>query len=97
MSFRLVQELFRKFCRVIFNSMVTKILPMILADFDAKKYFPGCKRKKLISILVKETTYLSLPLLKVINEFINVDFLKQIFETYKKSDDYSAKSLDIEI
>ena len=55
---------------------------MILADFDAKKYFPGCKRKKLISILVKETTYFSLPLLKVINEFINVDFLKQIFETY---------------
>ena len=77
--------------------MVTKILPMILADFDAKKYFPGCKRKKLISILVKETTYFSLPLLKVINQFINVDSLKQIFETYKKSDDYSAKSLDIEI
>ena len=35
--------------------------------------------------------------MKVTNEFINADFVKQIFETYKKPDDSYAKSLDMEI
>lgn len=33
--------------------------------------------------------------MQVTIEFIDVYFIKHIFETYKKPDDYSAKSLDI--
>ena len=59
-------------------------MTLILADFEAKKYYPGYNRKKLVSIFVKETTYSCLRLMKVSNKFINFDFLKEIFETYKK-------------
>ena len=51
--------------KFLFNSMLKKNLSLILADFNAKKYCPGCKRKKVISIFVKETTNLSLHLMKV--------------------------------
>lgn len=33
--------------------------------------------------------------MQVTIEFIDVYFIKHIFETYKKPDDYSDKSLDI--
>ena len=56
----------------------------------------GFRRKKVISIFIKESVDFSLHVLRITNESINVDFIKQIFETYKKPEDYSARSLDIE-
>ena len=96
-------------CRVIFNSLLKKVLPLILADFDKKRvsrcrehsFFSGndClgfRRKKIISIFIKEAADFSLHVLRITNESTNVAFIKQIFETYKKPKDYSAQSLDVE-
>ena len=96
-------------CRVIFNSLLKKILPLILVDFDRKRVsrfrghsycsgndFLSFRRKKIISIFIKEPAIFSLYVLQITNESTYVDFMKQTFETYKKPEDYYARSLDIE-
>ena len=94
-------------CRVIFNSLLKRVLPLILTDFVRKRdvggvvivlemIFLGFRRTKIISIFIKEAADFSLHVLRIANESINVDFMKQIFETYKNLKDYSAQTLDIE-
>ena len=58
--------------------------------------FLSFRKKKIISIFVKEPANFSLYVLRITNESINVDFMKQTFETYKKPKDYYARSLDTE-
>ena len=86
-----------------------KVLPLILTDFDRKKVSRcracsycsgndclGSRRKKVISIFIKEAADFALHVLRITNESTNFDFIKQIFETCKKPKDSSAQSLDIE-
>ena len=94
-------------CRVIFNSLLKRVLLLILTDFVRKRdvggvvivlemIFLGFRRTKIIFIFIKEAAGFSLHVVGIANESINVDFMKQIFETYEKLKDYSAQTLDIE-
>ena len=96
-------------CRVIFNNVLKKILPVVLSDFDTntfsawkkrsfcgRNFCAGTERKKRISIVIKETAYFSLHILKLNNGCINVDFVSQIFNRYKKGVDYTSQKLDKE-
>ena len=52
--------------------------------------------KKITSILVKETAYYCLHVLKLNQPCINVNFIKHIFEGYRKGVDCAFQNLDIE-
>ena len=52
-------------------------------------------RKKITSVLIKETAYYCLHVLKLNQACINIDFIKHIFESYRKGVDYMSQNLDI--
>lgn len=52
--------------------------------------------KKITSILVKEAAYYCLHVLKLNQSCINVNFIKHIFEGYRKGVDCAFQNLDIE-
>ena len=108
-SFMLYKFYLEVLCRVIFNNVLKKVLPIVLSDFDTntfsawkkrsfcrRNFCTGTERKKIISIVIKETAYFSLHILKLNNDCINVDFVSQIFNGYKKGEDYTSQKLDKE-
>ena len=97
-------------CRVIFNNVLKKILPIFLSDFNSRTsecrnnslYDPGqpsmCKgalRKKITSELIKMTTTFPCQYIDLNNRFAKIDSFKYIFHNYKKGVDYNSPNLDI--
>ena len=60
-----------------------------------KKLCPAVEKKKITSVLIKETSYYCLHVLKLNQACININFIKHIFESYRKSVDYPSQNLDI--
>ena len=59
-----------------------------------KKLCPAVEGKKLL-LLIKETSYYCLHILKLNQACINIDFIQHYFESYRKSVDYPSQNLDI--
>ena len=53
-------------------------------------------RKKNASAVIKEAAYYCLHILKLNQTCINIDYIKHIFESYRKGVDYALQILDIE-
>ena len=81
-------------CRIIFNNVDKKILPKLFSDYDAnnlydcrqstiynKKLCPAFEKKQITSVLIKETAYYCLHVLKLNQTCINTDFIKHISES----------------
>ena len=52
-------------------------------------------RKKITSFLIKETSYYYLHILILNQACTNIDFMKHIFESYRKSVNFPSQNLDI--
>ena len=65
-------------------------------SFCNRNFCAGTERKKIICIVIKETACFSLCILKLNNDCINIDFVNQIFNGYKKGVDYTSQNFDIE-
>ena len=63
--------------------------------FVTKSFFLQL-RKKITSILIKETAYYCFHVLKLNQTCININFVKHIFESYGEGVDYTSQNLDIE-
>ena len=53
-------------------------------------------RKKNASVVIKDTVYYCLHILKLNQACINIDYIKHIFESYRKGVHYALQILDIE-
>ena len=53
-------------------------------------------RKKNASAVIKETAYYCLHILKLNQTCINIDYIKHIFESYRKGVHYALQILDTE-
>ena len=63
--------------------------------FVTKSFVLQLRKKKITSVLIKETSYYCLHVLKLNQACININFIKHIFESYRKSVDYPSQNLDI--
>ena len=89
--------------------LLKNISPILLSDFDSNtfsayrrrsfcdsNFYAGNETKKIISIVIKKSARFSLHIVKLHNDCINVDFINQIFNCYRKGIDYASQNLDIE-
>ena len=52
--------------------------------------------EKITSVLIKETAYYCLHVLKLNQACISTHFIKHIFENYRKDADYTSENIDME-
>ena len=85
----------RKFYRNCCLIMMLKIYMIADKGLFVTKSFVLQLRKRITSVLVKETAYCCLHVLKLNQACINIDFIKHIFESYREVADYTSQNLDI--
>ena len=60
-----------------------------------KKLCPAVEKKN-ASVVIKDTAYYCLHILKLNQACINIDYIKHIFESYRKGVHYALQILDTE-